>query len=53
MRKRWEYLKHNVFQFLLAVDQLLNTLLFLSLPFVVKTLDFSQGMKQRLKFNRK
>lgn len=29
MRKRWEYLKHNVFQFLLAVDQLLNTLLFL------------------------
>lgn len=29
MRKRWKYLKHNVFQFLLAVDQLLNTLLFL------------------------
>lgn len=29
MKKRWEHLQHNFVQFLLAIDQLLNTLLFM------------------------
>lgn len=28
MKKRWEYFKHNIVQVLLAIDQLLNTVLF-------------------------